>query len=130
MPKIFTSKTQKTGEIGETLAARYLTDKGFRIIERNYTKKWGELDIVAEKGSRLHFVEVKAKTVSNFDARIDAYRPEDGMHMWKQQRLKRVIQTYLLERRVRGEWQFDLLTVYLNPLERKANVKFSEDIIL
>ena len=64
MPKIFTSKTQKTGEIGENIAVKFLVKHNFTILERNYTKKWGELDIVAEKQGKIYFIEVKS--VSSF----------------------------------------------------------------
>ena len=50
---------QKVGEIGENVASEYLKKKGFKILERNYWKKWGELDIIAQKGDVIHFVEVK-----------------------------------------------------------------------
>src|SRR6188508_1416838 len=106
MPKVFTSQSQKTGEKGEQIAVRYLENKGFSIIERNYTKKWGEIDIVAIKDTVIHFVEVKAKTHSGLERpRSDQYRPEDGMHPWKVARLRRMIETYLAERRVAGDWQ-------------------------
>ena len=60
MPKVFTSETQKTGEIGENIAVKFLVKQGFSILNRNYTKKWGELDIVAEKAGKIHFIEVKS----------------------------------------------------------------------
>jgi len=60
MPKVFTSKTQKTGEIGENIAVKFLVKHGYTIIDRNYTKKWGEIDIVAEKHEKLYFIEVKS----------------------------------------------------------------------
>ena len=132
MPKVFTSKTQKTGELGEQVACNYLSKKGFTVIERNYTKKWGEIDIIAKKGSVAHFVEVKTKTL-NIDLigkYIDSYKPEDGMHFWKQQRLARTIQTYLLERRIDSDWQFDLLLVYLDPISKQARIQYMENIIL
>ena len=49
MPKVFTSKSQQTGEIGENVAVKFLMKHGFSIIERNYTKKWGEIDIIKEE---------------------------------------------------------------------------------
>ena len=64
MPKVFTSKSQKTGELGESLAEKYLKKKGYRIIERNYTIPQGEIDIIAKEGNDLIFVEVKAISVS------------------------------------------------------------------
>lgn len=45
--KKFTSSTQKTGRLGEDIACKYLFSKGFQIVECNYTKKWGGIDIVA-----------------------------------------------------------------------------------
>lgn len=131
MPKVFTSKNQRTGERGEQIAVLYLQNKGFSIIERNYTKKWGEIDIIVKKAGIVHFIEVKSKTVTgSVLPKGDTYRPEDGMHVWKQQRLRRTIQTYLLERRIDCAWQFDLALVYLHDITRTAQVRVLENIIL
>ena len=54
------SKKRKIGDRGEEIACKYLENKGFSIIERNYWRPWGEIDIVAKKGSILSFVEVKS----------------------------------------------------------------------
>ena len=137
MPKIFTSDKQKIGELGEEVAAKFLMKQGFTILDRNYTKKWGELDIVAEKKGKLYFVEVKS--VSSADApaladrreTFDDYRPEDNMHPWKLKRLSRAIQTYILHKKLDDrEWQLDLLIVFLNMKNKTARVKVVSDIIL
>ncbi len=131
MPKVFTSKSQKIGELGEDIACKFLMKHGFSIIERNYTKKWGEIDIIAKDKKGLHFIEVKA--VSRVPSKgMDNYKPEDNIHPWKVKRLSRAIQTYLLERRVpEGEnWQFDICAVYLDMVDKKAIVKMSDNIIL
>ena len=135
MPKVFTSKTQKMGEIGENVAAQYLERKGFLIKERNYTKKWGEIDIIAQKDETLFFVEVKSKSVSDLgivdQSNETTGRPEDNMHPWKLRRLSRTIQTYLIHKRIGNTpWQFDLLVVYLDIEKRKARVRKVENIIL
>lgn len=57
--KQFTSKTQKIGEKGEDLACTHLKKIGFSIVERNSANKFGEIDIVAKKGSTYYFFEVK-----------------------------------------------------------------------
>ena len=131
MPKIFTSETQKIGEVGENLAVKFLMKQGFSILERNYTKKWGEIDIIASKSSKLHFVEVKS--VSHLPQEsIDQYHPEDNMHPWKLKRLSRTIRTYLLSNKVPNDadWQFDLLVVFMDPKGKKARIKVVSDIIL
>ena len=142
MPKVFTSETQKIGEIGENIAVKFLMKHDFLILDRNYTRKWGELDIVAEKNNKLYFIEVKSVsretlntfTPKSYDDSDERYqhRPEDNMHPWKMKRLSRVIQTYLLNKNVDEdrEWQFDLLVVYLCQKERRARVKVVSDIIL
>lgn len=58
--KVFTSKTQKTGELGENLAFSYLKNNGFSIIERNFNNKFGEIDIIGKKNGKIYFFEVKA----------------------------------------------------------------------
>jgi putative endonuclease len=50
------------GKLGEDIAAHYLRNKGYKIIERNFKTPFGEVDIIAEKGERLAFVEVKYRT--------------------------------------------------------------------
>jgi len=142
MPKVFTSETQKIGEIGENIAKMFLVKHGFSILDRNYTKKWGEIDIVAEKKDKLYFVEVKSvsretlntfipKSYNDSDERYQ-HRPEDNMHPWKLKRLSRTIQTYLLSEKVpdEKEWQIDLLVIYLCQKEKRARVKVVSDIIL
>ncbi len=130
--KNFTSNSQKIGELGESVACNYLEKHGFSILERNYTKKWGEIDIIAQKGEKRYFVEVKSKSVANLDFVSDkTNRPEDNMHPMKMKRLRRVVETYLISKRLGYiDWQFDLLVVYLDIDNRKARVKRMENIIL
>lgn len=53
--------TKKTGELGEKIATNFLIDKGFKILEKNFKTKFGEIDIIAEKNLKIHFVEVKTR---------------------------------------------------------------------
>ena len=117
---------RKTGDIGEEVVCQYLERKGFRVLERNYLRKWGEIDIIAEKGDLISFVEVKTVT------RATGLRPEENMHPAKLKRLHRAIQTYLLDRKVSEErpWRVDLACVYLDFSTRKATVEVIENVIL
>ena len=136
MPKVFTSETQKLGEIGENIAVKFLMKHGFSILDRNYTKKWGEIDIIAEKNNKLYFIEVKSVSRDNLanvsQGTLDEYKPEDNMHPWKLKRMSRTIQTYLLSQKVEEEreWQVDLLVVFLDTKNKKAKIKVVSDIIL
>jgi putative endonuclease len=128
MPKVFTSEKQKIGEIGENIACKFLVKHSFLILDRNYTKKWGEIDIVAEKQNKLYFIEVKSVSHET----TTGYRAEENMHPWKMKRLSRTIQTYLLSKKISDdkEWQVDLVVVYLNLNDKKAKIKRIEDLIL
>ena len=142
MPKIFTSEKQKIGEIGETVAVKFLVKQGVSILDRNYTKKWGEIDIIAERAGKIYFIEVKSVSSADVNTladrresvprETDEYRAEDNMHPWKLKRLSRTIQTYLLSKKIpeEKEWQVDLLVVYLNQKDKKAKVKVVSDIIV
>lgn len=126
MPNI-DKKTEKRrlGDMGENIACDFLVNKGFEIVERNYLRKWGEIDIIAKKTGLIHFVEVKSVTRETF-----GYRPEDNMHPWKLKRLSRAIQTYLLDRKLDCDWQLDLITVKMDHATRKARVELIENIII
>lgn len=146
------AKHNELGKLGEKLAAKFLEKKGFVILECNYSRKWGELDIIARKSipkalikkaklNTVHLVEVKStsrklsrenkegacKSVS-YETK-DEFRPEEMIHSRKRTRLKRAIQTYVLERNVEN-WQFDVIIVYIDENRRIARCKYLEDIIL
>ena len=124
------SPKRKIGDIGEEVAVKYLERKGFRILERNYLRKWGEIDIVAEKGNLLSFIEVKS--VSRENGSRGTYRPEENVSPTKLKRLHRAIRTYLLDRKVPDsrEWRVDVACVYLDFSTRKAKVEMLENVIL
>lgn len=88
------------------MAAQVLARKGYRIVERNYRSRWGELDVVAYDGPTLVFVEVKARRGAQFGEPVYAVDPR------KQARLIRLAQHYLMTRRL-GEplCRFDIVVV-------------------
>jgi putative endonuclease len=127
------AKTAKRqlGDTGEGVACKYLKNKGFSVLERNYLRPWGEIDIIAQKAKKLYFIEVKS--VSHEMSRGGSrYRPEDNVHPAKLKRLHRAIQTYLLDHKVPDstEWQIDVACVYLDFSTRKAHVEVLENVIL
>lgn len=125
----------KIGVAGEELAKMWLPGKGFVVIEQNYRKKYGEIDIVARGTSKIiHFIEVKTvsygtKMELEHAVTHETWRPEEMLHRKKQERFKRVIQTWLLERKYKEEWQIDLVTVRIVPREKYARIKLFENLI-
>lgn len=117
------SPKRKLGNIGENVACMFLEKHGFEVIERNYLRKWGELDIVTKKGGKIHFVEVKSVSY------VTNIRAEENMHPQKLKRLHRAIQTYLLEKHIDADWQLDLAIVKINESNRTAKVEMLENIV-
>lgn len=101
------------------MALSYLVSKGFTIVERNYTKKVGEIDIVAQKDYCLHFVEVK--TVVKYG---DHYNPFENVTPFKLRKLAKTILWYLAERRVSRDtkWFIDAISIEINREARSAKL--------
>jgi putative endonuclease len=82
------SQADTLGERGENVAAKFLTQAGYKILQRNYRSRLGEIDIVARQGRTLVFVEVKT--------RADAQpRPEDQVNAEKQHQITKSASLYL-----------------------------------
>ena len=98
------------GKIGERLACRSLWRRGFRILERNFQGQRGEIDVVAEKRERIHFVEVKTSAAGSVG------RPEERVDAKKRELLRRAAQEYLdgFGEAPPGGVQFDVLALTLN----------------
>lgn len=130
------TEKQSVGRIGEDIAVKHLENKGFTVIERNYLKKYGEIDIITQKDDIIHFIEVKSVSYeSNPNVSCvtpDSYRPEDNIHAQKLKRLSRTIQAYLLSKHRNEDpvWVFDVITVKINMNRRQAHVKVLEDVVL
>ncbi len=125
------AKHNEVGVIGEMVAVEYLESKGHTIVERNYRRKYGELDVVSRQGSTVHFVEVKTvsrETVGN-GVLGEHLRPEENMHKGKIARLLRVLQVYVAKNEV-SDWQFDVVAIYLDSKTNTARVRYLENIIL
>jgi putative endonuclease len=121
-----------TGELGEHIACRYLQKHGYRIVERNYSKKWGEIDIIAEKGGTLTFVEVKTQEVAIVKDTPEEHtsQPEERVDARKKRRLARAISTYLSHKsREDDDWQFLVAVVELNTDSKQARVRVIPDVI-
>lgn len=96
---------RKVGRIIEVLAVRYLLQKGYKIIHQNWTCRWGELDIVAEKDNLVIFVEVRYRQFLN------NMLTEEIVSFYKKKSLQRTINIYLSKNLVDKAWRLDFLFV-------------------
>jgi putative endonuclease len=97
------------GAWGEAIAARHLSERGYTIRERNWRHGHGELDIVAERGGEIVFVEVRAR-------RNDAFgTPEESLGLRKQAKLIETAQAYLqLHDLDDAQWQIDVIVIEMD----------------
>ncbi|HXV26966.1 MAG TPA: YraN family protein [Candidatus Paceibacterota bacterium] len=113
------SPASATGSLAEDAASRYLTQNGYRVVARNWRKPWGELDIVAKKDGRHHFIEVKAQSreVAGFAAHIRAGR-------LKLAKVRRTARSWLASfgGGAEPEWQIDVIEVTIDRIGRQAHV--------
>lgn len=126
--RLFTRK-REIGDLGEDIAVKFLKRKGYKIVERNYLRKWGEIDIIARKSNKWYFVEVKSvarETLADFSR--ETYDPAENMHSAKIKRLHRAIQTYLMEKNTGAEWELVLVTVRIALTDRIARCAMTENI--
>jgi len=128
--KVFTSKTQKIGEFGESLAVRWLTGQGYVVIDRNYTCPLGEIDIVATKDNHLHFIEVKSVQLRLPARDGDGYNPADNVTRGKLQKIIVTCMEYIHKIGLAGMhgWQMDVLLVRFDSISKQAQIQMLESV--
>ncbi len=122
--------TKELGILGEEIAANYLKEKGYKILDRNYVPKWikrgkKEIDIVATKKNILVFVEVKSGELSK-----DFY-PEDKVNFEKQKNLIFAAKNYLEEKKIKPDtkWQIDVISVEFDSDFKNPKIRHIENAI-
>lgn len=99
---------KKIGNYGEDMAAAVLQNAGYAIVCRNYRRRYGEIDIIAEKKGVLYFVEVKAKNSSSFS------RPAESVGAAKRRQVANLAQSYLASHGGERDCSFIIAEVYLD----------------
>ncbi len=107
---------KKLGQWGEDTAARYLLSKGYKILARNYFTRYGELDIICERGNTLTFVEVKTRRNSKFGF------PEESITSRKKEHIRKAALSYMeAARHSYREISFDVISIMLEAGTEKLN---------
>ena len=99
------SKSRLKGNIGEDFAAKYLEKDGYKILERNYATKMGEIDIIAQKERYIVFVEVKSR------AEDCLYPPCEAVTFSKQRKICKTAMLYKLRKGFEGQPRFDVFEI-------------------
>jgi putative endonuclease len=108
-------ETKTLGKTGEKIGEKYLKEKGYKILDKNFRySKLGELDIIAKKDNNVIFFEVKAR----FKKGLSEFRPEDNITFQKQKKLVKLARIYLAKNLPAGRqenkdtsWQIDILAI-------------------
>jgi putative endonuclease len=97
---------RRKGKFGEEYAATYLKNKGYKLLKKNWTMRWGELDLICKKGQEIVFVEVKFRTSDRYGHGYEA------IDFRKKKKLFRSIQRYLLLNNLQNtQWRLDIICV-------------------
>jgi len=115
------ARHNETGKLGEELAAKFLTDKGYLILERNYRFGRAEVDIIVQKDKTLIFVEVKTRKNNRFGF------PEEFVDKKKQKLMRSAAEEYSYSTQWNGELRFDVIAI-TNAETDKALIEHFEDV--
>lgn len=108
---------KKLGATGEALAASFLQNEGYRIVECNYRIRFGEIDIIAEQGGDLVFIEVKTRTHTSYGS------PFESVTRQKQKQLSKVALEYMNKRDCHNRSaRFDVVAIQM-PCAIKSAVR-------
>ena len=115
--------SKNLGDIGEDIACGHLETQGYKILMRNYCSRIGEIDIIAEEGNTLVFIEVKTKSNKDFGL------PQEMVNYKKQQKLIRLAQAYLKEKNLSEEqaWRIDVVAITKN--KDKQNIQLIKNAV-
>lgn len=102
------------GQLGENLAEKYLEEKGYRTLARNFRTRFGEIDLVMQDGEYLVFVEVKTRRS------LACGEPHEAIDARKQAQLLKMAEKYLAKNPVETDLRFDGVSVYMRESKEEA----------
>jgi putative endonuclease len=119
-----TDRRRSLGQAGESLAARELAQRGYRILARNWRCPIGEIDIVAEREGVLVFVEVKTRRGDRLGT------PQESVTRSKQAKLIEAALTYLQEHTLEAcDWRIDVVAIQMSPRGNLVGIEVIENAV-
>jgi putative endonuclease len=123
-PMVLANPRRAFGQLGERLALHHLQANGYRIRETNYRCAEGEIDIIAEHGGTIVFVEVKARRGSRMGTATDAVTPA------KQRRLIALAEAYAAEHAPDAGLRIDVIAIDFAPAGRLLSLNHYENAVI
>lgn len=125
------NEIKSTGSKGEEIAARFLVEKGYKIIGRNFKnykgRQLGEIDIIAEKNEEIIFVEVKTRNLEKYQDTL----PEENITFQKLHKLSKIANSYIkLNNLWDHPYHFDAVSVWLSEDLKRFRIKHIENIFI
>lgn len=115
---------QSLGRWGEKLAADFLVEHGYIVLEKNVRTPYGELDLITRQGEVIVFVEVKTRSSSVFGY------PEEAITNKKRAHLLESAQTYLLDHpELDGDWRIDVIAIKHHLEQDKPEITHFENAV-
>ena len=112
------SNNKSIGDLGEEIAAKYLIEMGYKILDKNFRYKTGEIDLIGKDDEYITFIEVKARTSSYFGF------PCEAVTYLKQQKIYRTAEIYILQKKLfKFNFRFDVVEVFLSDMKNDYRVK-------
>ena len=115
---------QSLGRLGESIAAVYLKNKGYTILERNWRTPYGEIDLVARQDDSIIFVEVKTRASNTLGP------PEISITSRKEEHMRSAAEYFIQQHPdLLNDWRIDLVTIRLQPNNNPALIDHFENVI-
>ncbi|HHT9136552.1 MAG TPA: YraN family protein [Candidatus Wunengus sp. YC60] len=111
------SYKRDVGTRGEQLAVKFLKKSGFKILQRNYRCKVGEIDIVCYDHGTIAFVEVKTRHTDSYGP------PELSVTEAKKRQIVKVASHYVAEKKIEGiDFRFDVVSIFYSPMKKQPEI--------
>jgi putative endonuclease len=114
---------QKIGLYGEKLAEKFFIKKGYKILEKRFQTRFGEIDLIVGKEDEIVFVEVKTRTTKLYGL------PEESINFHKIQKMKKTATQYIQEKNILDkDLRLDCLAIELNLAKKTNTIRHHENI--
>lgn len=118
-----TKNKRQFGNVGEEISCNYLEKKGYKIIERNFNSRQGEIDIIAKDGEEYVFIEVKTRSSILYGT------PREAVNDFKQKHIYNCTKYYLHIHRLDNAFvRFDVIEIYF--VKNKCQLKHLKNVII